>query len=104
MLPAIKDQILSDLGRLAPEQQRRAAELVHGLVSPLPRGASGRDLLRFSGTVDDESAREMMEVVEEARPFQAPPSWSCGGLPPRRRGPLRQVASCRLLPLNRFLI
>jgi hypothetical protein len=32
VLPAIKDQILSDLDRLAPEEQRRAAELVHGLV------------------------------------------------------------------------
>jgi hypothetical protein len=65
VLPAIKDQILSDLDRLAPEQQRRAAELVHGLVSTVPRGASGRDLLRFAGTLDDESAREMIEAIEE---------------------------------------
>jgi hypothetical protein len=65
VLPAIKDQILSDLDRLAPEQQRRAAELVHGLVSTLPRGASGRDLLRFAGTLDNDSAREMIEAIEE---------------------------------------
>ena len=31
--PAVKEQILTDLDRLSPEQQRRAAELVHGLVS-----------------------------------------------------------------------
>jgi hypothetical protein len=33
---AIKDQILSDLDRLSPEQQRQAAELVRALVSPPP--------------------------------------------------------------------
>lgn len=65
VLPAIRDQILSDLDRLAPEQQRRAAELVHGLVSTLPKGASGRDLLRFAGSLDDESAREMIEAIEQ---------------------------------------
>jgi len=63
--PAIKDQILKDLDQLSPEQQTRAAELVHGLVSSLPAGASGRDLLHFVGTLDDESAREMMKAIEE---------------------------------------
>lgn len=65
VVPAIKDQILDDLERLAPEQQRRAAELVHGLLSPLPNGASVEDLLQLAGTVDDESAREMMAAIEE---------------------------------------
>lgn len=65
VLPAIKAEILSDLDRLAPEQQWRAAELVHGLVSPLPKGASVEDLLQVAGTLDDESAREMMAAVEE---------------------------------------
>lgn len=63
--PAIREQILNDLDRLSPEQQRRAAELVHGLVSALPTGAPGRSLLRFSGTLDDESAREMTQAIEE---------------------------------------
>ncbi len=62
--PAIKEQILNDLDRLTPEQQAHAAELVHGLVSPLPKGASGRDLLRFAGTMDDKSAREMTEAIQ----------------------------------------
>jgi hypothetical protein len=62
---AIKEQILSDLERLSPQEQRRAAQLVHGLVSAPPKGTSGRDLLRFAGTLDDESAREMTEAIEE---------------------------------------
>jgi len=56
VLPAVKAQILSDLDQLSPEEQRRAAELVHQLVPPPPKGVSGRDLLRFAGTLDAESA------------------------------------------------
>lgn len=63
--PAIKEQILNDLDRLSPDQQKRAAELVHGLVSPLPRGASLEELKQVAGILDDESARQMMEAVEE---------------------------------------
>lgn len=48
--PEIKEQILSDLDRLSPEKQRRAAELVHALATPLG---------------DDEAARQMMEAIEE---------------------------------------
>ncbi|HXO22807.1 MAG TPA: hypothetical protein VOA87_23055 [Thermoanaerobaculia bacterium] len=65
VLPKVRDQILSDLDRLPPEKQERAAELVHGLVSPLPEGASIEDLLKVAGILDDESAREMMEAIEE---------------------------------------
>lgn len=61
----ITRQILSDLGRLSPEQQRQAAELVRGLASPLPRGASVEDLLTIAGTLDDESARQMREAIED---------------------------------------
>jgi hypothetical protein len=31
----------------------------------LPRGASADDLLRVAGTLDDKSAREMMQAIEE---------------------------------------
>jgi hypothetical protein len=65
VVPAVKEQILIDLDRLSPAQQERAAALVHGLISPLPKGVPGRDLLRFVGTMDDESAREMIEAIEE---------------------------------------
>lgn len=64
-LPTVKEQILSDLDRLSPEEQHRAAELVHGLVTPLPKGASVEDLLSVAGTLDDQAAREMMKAIEE---------------------------------------
>ena len=64
VVPAIKEQILNDLDRLGPEQQKRAAELVHGLISPLPKGASIEDLMRVAGTLDDQSAKEMLAAPE----------------------------------------
>lgn len=61
----IKEQILSDLDRLSPEQQRQAAEFVRTLASPLPVGASVEDLMTIAGILDDESARQMREAIEE---------------------------------------
>jgi len=65
VVPSVKKQILSDLDRLSPAEQEHAAELVHRLVSPLPRGASIEELQQVAGTLDDESAREMMAAIEE---------------------------------------
>lgn len=64
-LPTVEQQILSDLDRLSPEKQKRAAELVHGLVTLLPKGASVEDLLSLAGTLNDQAAREMMQAIEE---------------------------------------
>ena len=63
--PALKEQILEDLNRLSPSQQLRAAEWIHQLVSPAPNGTSGRDLLPFYGTLDDQSAEEMTAAIED---------------------------------------
>ncbi len=48
-LPAIREQILNDLDRLTPDEQRRAAAMVHLLLLPLPPGTPGKALLRFAG-------------------------------------------------------
>ena len=63
--PTAKEQILSDLDQLSPDQQRRAAVLVHALVAPQPRGASIEDLLSIAGTLNDRAARHMMQAIEE---------------------------------------
>lgn len=65
VIPAIQDQILEDLGQLSATEQKRAAEMVHSLVSPPTRGGSIEDLMRVAGSLDDQSAREMMEAIEE---------------------------------------
>lgn len=62
---AIRKQILSDLDRLSPKQQHQAAEFVRGLATQTSPGVAGRDLLRFGGTLDNESARQMLEAIDE---------------------------------------
>ena len=65
VVPAIREQILNDLDRLLPDQQKRAAELVHSLVATVPQGASVEALMSVSGILDDESAQEMMDAIDE---------------------------------------
>lgn len=48
-------------GSVSPEQ----VESVPLPVSSPPKGVPGRDLLRFAGTLDPVSVREMREAIEE---------------------------------------
>ncbi len=65
VLATVREKILDDLDRLTPEQQRRAAEMVHSLTSEPLKGTPGRDLARFFGAMDPESVREMSAAIEE---------------------------------------
>jgi hypothetical protein len=73
--PTVKERILRDLDQLSPELQQRAVRLVHNLVDPLPRGASVENLMSLAGTLDDESAREMIEAIEEGCERIDPEDW-----------------------------
>ena len=73
--PTVKERILQDLDRLSPELQHKAVQLVHQLVSPLPKGASIEDLMSLAGTLDDESAREMIAAIEEGCERIDPQDW-----------------------------
>lgn len=75
VLPAIKEQILNDLEQMSPQEQKRAAEIVHGMVTPSPRGASIEDLMKVAGTLDDESAREMIAAIEDGCEQVDPDGW-----------------------------
>ncbi len=73
--PTIKEQILRDLDRLSPEQQRKALQLVHSLVVPVMRGASIEDLIPLNGILDKESAQEMRAAIEEHCERIDPSDW-----------------------------
>ncbi len=73
--PDVKEQILNDLDHLSPDQQRRAAELVHSLVTPLPKGATIDDLLSVAGILDDQAALEMTQAIEEGCERVDPDEW-----------------------------
>lgn len=61
----LREQTLHDFDRLSPDLQERARNLVHGLTSPRPKGATVDDLHPLVGSVDEDSAREMMEAIAE---------------------------------------
>lgn len=63
-LTAVQEQILDDLEQLSPEEQERAGEMVHRLVTG-PRGTPIEELESVSGILDAESAGEMREAIEE---------------------------------------
>lgn len=73
--PAIQKQILLDLDRLSPEFQRRALKLVQGLGAAQPRGASVEDLLGLGGLLDQDSAQEMREAIEQHCERVDPGEW-----------------------------
>jgi hypothetical protein len=60
----IQQAILSELNQLPVPKQRQVLEYVVSLRTSRPKGASGKDLLQFAGTLGDEDAREMMEAIE----------------------------------------
>jgi len=62
----IKDELLSRIDQLPVELQRRVIAFADALVLSNPKGTPGRDLLRFAGTLDEDSAREMLEAIEDA--------------------------------------
>jgi hypothetical protein len=62
----IKDELLSRIDQLPVELQRRVIAFADALVLSNPKGTPGRDLLRFAGTLGEDSAREMQEAIEDA--------------------------------------
>ncbi len=71
----VKKAILRDLEQLPIEKQRRAQQLVHGLLSPLPKGATFEELSSLAGILDDESAREMRVAIEQEFERVDPHAW-----------------------------
>ena len=63
--PAIKDELLSRMGQLPLDMQRRVLDFADALVRTEPKGVSGEALAPIVGTLDEESARQMIEAIEE---------------------------------------
>jgi hypothetical protein len=60
-----RDQIIARVDKLSPELQDQVLRFVAGLAAPALKGERGADLRPFSGSLDPDSAREMMRAIEE---------------------------------------
>jgi len=75
VIPAIRQQILEDLDQLPRELQRRVADFTHSLVVSKPKGTPAHQLRSLAGSLDERSAREMEEAIEEAFEQVDPDAW-----------------------------
>ncbi len=62
---SIKDEIVEQLDRLSPENQRRVLDFIQALVLSVPEGVPGKQLLRFSGILSSADAQAMTQAIEE---------------------------------------
>jgi hypothetical protein len=60
----IKQEIVRQLDHLPLELQRRVLDFTQALVLSLPKGVSGKQLLRFAGVLKAEDAQVMTQAIE----------------------------------------
>lgn len=73
--PQLKDDILERLDRLPPHLQKRVVDFADALVASEPQGVPGAKLLKFAGTIDKQSLREMGQAIEEGCEQIDPDGW-----------------------------
>jgi hypothetical protein len=62
--PAIAQELLKQLEQLPLESQKKVLEFSQALNITTLKGKPGKDLLKFAGTIDQDSLKTMEEVVE----------------------------------------
>lgn len=61
----IVDEVVEQLKGLPHDMQRRVLEFTRALAVSVPRGAAGRRLMQFAGTISPQDAEEIREAVEQ---------------------------------------
>ena len=61
----IQSELAACLDKMPLEQQRRVLEFARTLLGRPSQGGSGRDLLRFAGTIDKATLEAMEKAIEE---------------------------------------
>lgn len=61
----ITQEIIEQVSKLSPELQRRVLDYARTLEPERVKGVSGKDLLRFAGTISKEDLQLMAQAIEE---------------------------------------
>ncbi|MFH0975655.1 MAG: hypothetical protein V1874_07710 [Spirochaetota bacterium] len=61
----IQKEIINDLSNLPIELQKKVKEFTHTLLLTKSKGIPGRDILKFSGIIDDNNAEELRKIIDE---------------------------------------
>ncbi len=62
---SIKQEIIEQLDKLPIGLQKRVLDFTQALVLSMPKGMSGRDLMKFVGIISPEDAKAMQKAIEE---------------------------------------
>lgn len=62
---SIKEDIVSMLDKLTPEEQRKVLDFTRSIYTRLPEGISGIDFRQFAGLFPAEDLAEMAAAIEE---------------------------------------
>lgn len=65
MSAAIRDRLIEQVSVLPEDMQRRVLDFAQALAMSVPKGVPGKQLLKFSGAISAEDARQMLEAIEE---------------------------------------
>jgi hypothetical protein len=60
----IEEEISKELEHLPFDKQKKVLEFVRSLVSSPTTGVTGKELLKFAGTLADDQACEIKEIIE----------------------------------------
>jgi hypothetical protein len=61
----IRTEIAERVAKLSPQLQEQVLLFVSSLEPSARQGESGTELARFAGSLDEASAREMIQAIEE---------------------------------------
>ena len=64
--PNIKQALLKQLDEMPVELQRRVLDFAQALTLSSPKGVSGKEQLRFAGTIRSDDAKSMSKAIEDA--------------------------------------
>ena len=73
--PSVQQEISKELERLPIELQQRVLEYTRALGGTKPEGQPGKELLRFAGLIDADTARTMLEAIEAGCERVDPNDW-----------------------------
>ncbi|MBT4087610.1 MAG: hypothetical protein HOE30_03870 [Deltaproteobacteria bacterium] len=62
----VKKQIISQMGLLDYEHQRRVLDFARALVVTCPKGVPGKQLLSFAGTIPADDLKTMEKAIEDS--------------------------------------
>lgn len=65
MSQTLQKDILDQLDKLPPEQQRKVLDFARSLSKANPVGKAGEELLGFAGIMDAEDTEAMSQAIEE---------------------------------------